>query len=98
MKKLKLADTELIAAHNCLNCGASNDAASGVVDKHARNTLKPKPGDVTLCLYCGHVMMFDKNLSFRELTKEEQLHAATDQRLLAAKAALTIMIKARKIH
>ena len=55
MKKLKLADTELIAAHNCLNCGASNDAASGVVDKHARNTLKPKPGDVTLCLYCGHV-------------------------------------------
>lgn len=96
--KLKLAKTERMSSHRCLNCSESNDAASGVVDKHARNTLKPRPGDVTLCFYCGHVMMFDNDMSFRELTKEEKMHAATDQRLLAARAALALTIKARTKH
>ena len=95
---LKLARTEHTATHLCLKCGLSNDAATGIVDKHARNTLKPKPGDVMLCFNCNHLMMFADDLSFRELTAEEKLHAATDKRLVAARAALALTIKARTKH
>jgi hypothetical protein len=31
----------------------------------------PKPGDISICLYCGHLMAFDEALKFRELSSEE---------------------------
>lgn len=85
---LKLARTERTKPHRCLKCGENNDAATGVVDKQARNTLKPKPGDVMICFVCGHVMMFANDLSFRELTAEERTHAERDPRLRTVKAAM----------
>ena len=97
-RNFKLAETEHTHPHRCLKCGENNDAATGIVDKHARNKLKPKPGDVMLCFNCGHVMMFADDLSFRELTDEERKHAATDDRLLAARAALAVTTKARTKH
>lgn len=97
-RRYKLAKSERMKEQCCLKCGEPNDAASGVVDKHARNTIKPRPGDVTLCMNCGHLMMFTNDLSFRELTKEEQKHAATDRRLITTRAALALIIKARTKH
>jgi hypothetical protein len=85
---LKLAKSERVNPHRCLKCGENNDVATGVVNKQARNTLKPKPGDVMLCFTCAHVMMFADDLSFRELTPEELKHAAADPRLQTAKAAI----------
>jgi hypothetical protein len=50
----------------CLNCGQKTSLAT---DKgHGR---KPKPGDISICTYCGHIMIFDDELKNRESTDNE---------------------------
>jgi len=48
---------------------------------------KPASGDVTVCLYCGHIMAFAEDLSLRELTNEEAREVAGDKRILAIQRA-----------
>jgi len=96
--KLKLADTEHTNTMRCLKCGSDNDAATGVVREHARNTLKPDPGSIMLCYYCGHEMALDNNMQFRELTTAERRELAHDPKFQLAKAALKMAIKARPKH
>jgi hypothetical protein len=55
----------------CLDCGKMLDQASGL--GHDR---KPKPGDITICFGCGHIMAFAKDLSFRPLTDAEMIEIA----------------------
>jgi hypothetical protein len=43
---------------NCAACGYRMDAASVAMGEEAR----PAPGDFSLCLSCGHVMVFDHEL------------------------------------
>lgn len=43
---------------------------------------RPTPGDITVCIYCGHIMAFADDLSFRELTGEEIHDIAGDERIL----------------
>ena len=43
---------------------------------------KPQSGDVTICLYCGHIMAFGKALELRSLTDEEMLEVAGDRRIV----------------
>lgn len=96
--KLKLANTEHTDPQRCLRCGATNDAATGIVDKRARNKLKPKAGDIMLCFYCGHAMRLDDKLAFRNLTADERQALATDPRFQTAKTAVGHVIKARTKH
>jgi hypothetical protein len=96
--KLKLAKSERTAPNRCLKCGEITDAASGVVNQHARNTKKPTPGAIMLCLYCGHAMAFAADMSPRELTADEQRHLAHDVKFQMARVALDMAIKARTKH
>jgi hypothetical protein len=57
--------------------------ASFSIDDDAR----PKPGDFTVCIRCGHLMCFGDDLSMRELTDAEMIIIASDQRLLVIQAA-----------
>lgn len=66
----------------CLNCGVMMDAATNVAD----NKL-PGPGDIAICLYCGHLMAFADNLTYRPLTDAEMFEAAGDPRIIAAQKA-----------
>jgi hypothetical protein len=59
------------------------DAASNAFD----DNYEPEPDDITICLYCGHVMAFDKRLKFRELTDDEIKLVADDKRILAIQKA-----------
>ena len=59
----------------CLRCGALMDAASHLTDDDAT----PEPGDVTICLYCGMLMAFSEDLTFRELTEEEITKVPLDE-------------------
>ena len=61
----------VLPAAACLDCGTSLDGASGL--GHDR---KPKPGDVTICFTCGHIMAFAKDLTFRPLTDAEMIEIA----------------------
>lgn len=68
----------------CLSCGAPCDAATQF-DKPG--AVKPKPGDVTICLYCGHIMAFADDLGLRELTGAEMQDVAGDPRILRLQKA-----------
>jgi hypothetical protein len=50
----------------CTNCGKELSGAAGL-----GNDDMPKPGDVCVCLDCGHVMAFADDLTLRNLTDEE---------------------------
>ena len=56
----------------CLNCGTLLD---GVSDS-------PSPGDITVCLTCGHIMAFAEDMNFRALTDDEIRMVAGDRRIV----------------
>ena len=58
------------------------DRASGVDTQSS-----PSPGDITLCIRCGHVMAFDEGLRFRQLNDEEIKDVAGDPRIIAVQKA-----------
>ena len=47
----------------CLQCGAVNDI---------KFEDGPQPGEFALCSYCKHVMVFNNDLQWRSLTREEK--------------------------
>lgn len=66
---------------HCLGCGKPLDAAA-CVDESPEGQ-KPSPGDFTVCLYCGHLMVFAEDLTPRPPNEEEIADIAGDGRLLA---------------
>jgi len=60
----------------CPNCGYELSAATGFA--------KPKAGDATLCLNCGHFMIFTHRLRLRKPTSAELLKWAGNKELVAA--------------
>lgn len=75
---MKLGKTRRIPESKCLGCGIANDAATPVADDH-----DPNPGSITICLECGYIMAYDDDLKLRELTRDEQIGIAGDERILA---------------
>jgi hypothetical protein len=63
---------------DCLSCGYRMDAAGPAYERDAT----PRPGDITMCLACGHLMAFERGMTLRDLTPEEQADAQTDPRIL----------------
>jgi len=64
----------------CLSCGKQLDGAT--VAKGNLKT-KPKKDDVSVCFYCGHVMVFGSGMKLRDPTKEEAYAVAGDPVILA---------------
>lgn len=60
--------TPKMPAQMCIECGYAMDAATPFPG-NARSM--PKPGDATLCLNCGKLMLFDEHLRHREPTPHE---------------------------
>jgi hypothetical protein len=83
-----LGKTTRVPPMLCLGCGLTNTAATGV-----DNASAPDPGDVTVCIHCGHIMAFDETLHLRELTVQEQIAIAGDKRILAIQRARAMMGK-----
>jgi hypothetical protein len=67
----------------CLNCGYELDAAFDTAMEEA----PPTPGDATICILCGHLMVFDDDLRLRQLNDEEIIQFAGDQRIVRAQRA-----------
>jgi hypothetical protein len=72
-----------IRAYRCLHCHKKHDMALDI-DGQAQ----PKPGNITICIDCGHVMVFGHDMWPRNPTREEQIEMAGDKRLLAAQRVL----------
>jgi hypothetical protein len=62
----------------CTNCRCMVTAATDAFDDNA-----PSPGDATVCLMCGHLMIFTKALQLRDPTDAEQIELAGDPRIVA---------------
>ena len=75
----------------CTNCGRINDAATAV----DLDGAKPRPDDICLCFYCGHIMAYDEQMQLRNLTDAEVISAAGNQKLVKVSNALSIMRKRR---
>ena len=57
--------------------------------------VAPKPGDVTICLDCGHIMAFAADMTVRPLTDDEIVEVAGDPEVLQVQRALAAMKKHR---
>ena len=88
MKRPKLGPDFHVKESACTNCGHSMNGALAVGDDQA-----PVPGDVTLCIRCGHLMAFADDLTLRELTAAEAVDIAGDPILVGASEALAKVIR-----
>jgi hypothetical protein len=79
---MKLGADHHIPTCACPACGKPHDGACGIETDDC-----PKPGDVTVCIYCGHLMAFNADLMLRELTGTEAHEIAGDARILAVQRA-----------
>lgn len=64
-------DTTFTPVVKCLRCGHKIDAATDV-----GHGAVPTEGDVSVCLHCGALAIFSKDLTLREPTPEERLEAS----------------------
>jgi DNA-directed RNA polymerase subunit RPC12/RpoP len=68
-------DGKALPHEACLNCGKSIDAATRTLDM---DDDRPSPGDVAICFYCGHLMVFADDMSVREPNEAEVVEMAGD--------------------
>ncbi len=75
----------------CHACGGSHDRASGF--EHSR---QPRPGDVTVCMACAAINVFDEHLCLRAPTPEELIEFRTSPALRRLQRAVSITIDLRR--
>ena len=67
----------------CVECGKPLDAAVFTAD----DKVVPRPGDISMCFYCGHLTAFTDDMRRRELNTEEIRDIAGDPILLQLQRA-----------
>jgi hypothetical protein len=65
---MKLGEALRHRRNTCLACGALLNAVTAV----NADTTQPEYGDPSVCLKCGHVMVFGRRGKLRDPTPEEQ--------------------------
>jgi hypothetical protein len=85
---MKTGDSVRTEPNHCLNCGKLCDGATAVGEA---GIVRPEPDSITICLYCGHLMVFDDEMRFRELTDAEYHEVADDPRIVAINKARVAM-------
>ena len=63
----------------CPRCGKEMDASLAITNDH-----RPDPGDVSICLYCAGVSLYDDGLRLRLPTAAESLELRADPRIQKA--------------
>ena len=85
--------TNRLDSDKCLGCGKLINAATDVVASR-----EPEPGDITICLDCGHIMAFDVNLKVRPLSDEEIIRVAGNPIILRMQDARIKQIGLSKVR
>lgn len=80
---------QMVSPQACLACGHVVDRQGQLsCDDDDDEYAMPAPGDCTLCIRCGYVMVFDHTLRFRRPTPEEKREFDNDHRVQAAIAVI----------
>jgi hypothetical protein len=58
-----------------------------ILNAHAGNAI-PEAGDISVCYYCGRIMIYNEDLSLREPTEVELSELQDNERLLSLKNCL----------
>ena len=74
----------------CAGCGAENDCGTSLGAEWI------KPGDISVCLYCGHLAAMGWDQRLRPLTDDEMHKVAGDKRLLVVQKARFETMKAKR--
>ena len=82
-----MRETQLPKPQQCWSCGYTVTDASAAVKPDAT----PSDGDYSLCIKCGQMSVFTKELELREPTLEEHIAIARDRDCQLAKAAWRAM-------
>jgi len=90
----KVGEDVIVPLSHCPECGHKLDAANVVEEGEIQGT-QPEPGDFTICLNCGHLMVFTEGLKLREPNDEEARIIAGDKRMLAIQRARAIVLRER---
>jgi hypothetical protein len=80
-----LVPTPWVPPTACRECGTVNDAATVLEPGYRR----PDPGDVSICLYCRCLSVFNEDLTLREPSIDEMLKFARDLRVKTALKAMS---------
>jgi hypothetical protein len=93
---MKFGESTRVPDCKCLRCGHPLNSAFAPFPLDADVKPKPKPGDITLCIHCAHVMVFDPLLMLREPTTGELMEIAHDSDVDVASAAIAQLNRQRK--
>jgi hypothetical protein len=72
-----------VPERRCPSCRAKLEAVTSL-----KHNDQPKPGDISVCLYCAAVLQFGNGMTLRAVPKEEweDFHPETVETLRAARA------------
>jgi hypothetical protein len=85
-------ESHVTAKAECPECFYQVDRAAGLQDP----SLRPDPGDVTLCFNCGAILVFEEADQVRQPTEEERIEAERHKVLMRYRRILLQDIAARK--
>ncbi len=59
----------------CPSCGKRLDRSTGVSEEgeYLKEEVEPRPGDITVCVYCSEVLTFTEDMQLRQATPDEVL-------------------------
>lgn len=82
-----MSDSTEIPEQRCLTCGYKMDRSSDAISDQ-----KPREGDFSMCLSCGAVTIFNKDLTTRKPTPDEEAIALRHPVLMQAQIFRASMI------
>jgi hypothetical protein len=71
---MQLGEPRKLPVTRCTACGKILNGVSALDEDVA-----PSPGDATICISCGHLMVFADDLMLRDLTDAEVIEWARQQ-------------------
>jgi hypothetical protein len=74
----------------CPFCGYKVDHASSLDGKH-----RPSEGDISLCLSCAQILIFDEDLKLREPTPEEYKEASAMEGVKKAQRVIKMLDRSK---
>jgi len=72
----------------CTNCKKLLDGATAAT----KPTALPEEGCISICIYCGHVMVFGKGLILRNPTEAEMIEIAGNSDLVKIQTARKMLL------
>jgi hypothetical protein len=68
--------------HKKSRCPSCRRDLSGYSSAPYEKQVTPRPGDITICLYCGHLLVFADDLTVRNPTDAEMTSLAGNREVL----------------